>query len=99
MDEAIPIVGSPRLTSYDLLLWTAELHAIEYSEDWDRGNYTSPPAGAMDTVADIDTLNATTPAYRVSHASHAGFPAFLTEIQESTLNSFDVNNWVRSCRL
>jgi homoserine acetyltransferase len=95
MDGAIPIVGSPRLTSYDLLLWTAELHAIEYSKDWDHGNYTSPPVEAMDTVADIHTLNLTTPAYRVTHTTPAVFPKFLADLQESTLKSFDANDWVR----
>jgi len=95
MDQAIPIVGSPRLTSYDLLLWTAELHAIQNSADWDHGNYTSPPIGAMDTVADIHTLNLTTPTYRVDHTTHAGFDKFLAETQDSTLKSFDANDWVR----
>lgn len=95
MDEAIPIVGSPRMTSYDLLLWTAELHAIENSDDWDHGNYPSPPTDAMETVADIHTLNLTTPVYRVDHTTHAGFGKFLAESQASTLKSFDANDWVR----
>ena len=94
MDEAIPIVGSPQMTSYDLLLWTAELHAIEDSDDWNHGNYTSPPTGAMDTVADIHTLNLTTPTYRVDHTTHAGFGKFLNQTQVSTLKSFDANDWV-----
>jgi len=29
MDKAVPYVGSPRLTSYDLLLWYTELMVIE----------------------------------------------------------------------
>ena len=95
MDEAIPIVGSPQLTSYDLLLWTAELHAIEYAKDWDHGNYTSPPVDAMDTVADIHTMNLTTPDYRISHTTPAEFSKFLTGAQTSTLKTFDANNWVR----
>jgi homoserine O-acetyltransferase len=97
MDEAIPIVGSPRMTSYDLLLWTAELHAIEYSKDWDHGNYSSPPIDAMETVADIHTMNLTTPAYRVDHTTPAVFGKFLAESQLSTLKSFDANDWV--CQL
>jgi homoserine O-acetyltransferase len=95
MDEAIPIVGSPELTSYDLLLWTAELHAIEYAKDWNDGDYTAPPAQAMDTVADIHTLNLTTPTYRLEHTAPVGFPAFLADAENSTLKSFDANNWVR----
>ncbi|HET7214563.1 MAG TPA: alpha/beta fold hydrolase [Terriglobia bacterium] len=95
MDEAIPIVGSPQMTSYDLLLWTAELHAIENSGDWDHGNYTSPPTGAMDTAADIHSMNVTTPDYRVRQTSHAGFGRFLAETQASTLKLFDANDWVR----
>ena len=95
MDEAIPIIGSPRMTSYDLLLWTAELHAIENSKDWDHGNYTSPPTHAMDTVADIHTLNLTTPAYRVGHTANGEFTRFLADSQKSTLEIFDANNWVR----
>jgi len=95
MDQAIPIVGSPRLTSYDLLLWTAELHAIESAGDWDHGNYPSPPVEAMKTVADIHALNLTTPAYVTSHTSRASFPKFLAETQKSTMESFDANNWIR----
>lgn len=95
MDEAIPIVGSPQMTSYDLLLWTAELHAIEFSKDWDNGNYASPPVDAMDTAADIHNLNLTTPAYRVTHTTPAGFTKFLADLQQSTLKSFDANDWVR----
>jgi homoserine O-acetyltransferase len=95
MDEAVPIVGSPRLTSYDLLLWTAELHAIESAADWDHGNYTSPPVEAMDTVADIHTLNLTTHAYVATHTSRAEFSKFIADKQKSTMEGFDANNWVR----
>ncbi|HEX5412099.1 MAG TPA: alpha/beta fold hydrolase [Terriglobia bacterium] len=95
MDEAIPIVGSPRLTSYDLLLWTAELHAIQSAADWNHGKYTSPPVEAMDTVADIHTLNLTTPAYLASHTSRAEFPKFIADKQKATMEGFDANNWIR----
>lgn len=95
MDEAIPIVGSPQMTSYDLLLWTAELHAIKNSADWNHGNYTAPPTGAMDTAADIHALNLTTPDYCVRETTHAGFDRFLDETQASTLQLFDANDWAR----
>src|SRR5512146_3518012 len=60
MDKAIPIVGSPKLTSYDLLLWTAEEHAIEADAAWNHGDYASVPVAGMKTAADIHFMNLTT---------------------------------------
>ena len=44
MDKAIPIVGSPRLAPYDLLLWQAQIDAIMNDPGWRGGEYTSNPA-------------------------------------------------------
>ena len=44
MDKAIPIVGSPRLASYDLLLWQAQIDAIMNDRGWNNGNYTTNPS-------------------------------------------------------
>ena len=43
MDRAVSIVGSPRLTAYDLLLWRSELSAIEEDKDWNGGRPWSLP--------------------------------------------------------
>jgi len=40
MDIAIPIVGSTRLTSYDLVLWHAQEDAVRSSPAWQNGYYT-----------------------------------------------------------
>lgn len=48
MDQAIPIVGSPRLAAYDLLLWQAQIDAIMHDRDWNGGNYTSNPARRLE---------------------------------------------------
>ncbi len=98
MDKAIPIVGTPQMTSYDLLLWSAELHAIEGAEDWRGGDYASPPAGAMKTVADIHSLALTTPQYRVAQTDSKGFAPFLEAAERSTMEKFDATNWVRQLR-
>ena len=39
MDQAIPIVGSPRLAPYDLLLWQAQIDAIMNARGWNDGDY------------------------------------------------------------
>ncbi len=95
MDEAIPIVGSPKLTSYDLLLWKAEEHAIEADCKWNHGNYTSMPVAGMRAAADIHTLNLTTPTYRVEHTTPQAFPQFLSSTELQIMRSFDANDWIR----
>jgi homoserine O-acetyltransferase len=95
MDKAIPIVGSPKLTSYDLLLWTAEEHAIEADAAWNHGDYASTPVKGMATAADIHSLNLTTPAYRVANTPPQDFPQFLAKTEQDTLKSFDANDWIR----
>src|SRR5258708_31958097 len=47
MDRAIPIVGSPKLTSYDLLLWQAGVHAIQAGIKWKGGDHKSPPGAGF----------------------------------------------------
>lgn len=93
MDQAIPIVGSPRLTSYDLELWQAEKHIIEEDRDWNNGNYvTMPPLKAL---ADLHDLNLTTPQYRVEHTKPAEFPNYLSGVEKNGPDRFDANNWLR----
>jgi homoserine O-acetyltransferase/O-succinyltransferase len=93
MDKAVAIVGSPRLTSYDLLLWQSEKSAIEEDKDWNGGNYTTEPR--LDAVAEIHNLALTTPSYRVRETSAAKFPEFLDEIDKDGLGRMDANDWLR----
>ncbi len=44
IDKAIPIVGSPRLAPFDLLLWQTENAAITNDPVWNHGDYTEQPA-------------------------------------------------------
>src|SRR5713101_8522705 len=85
MDKAIPIVGSPKLTAYDLLLWQAELHAIEADGNWKHGDYAAPPEAGMRTVADIHQLALETPAYRAKATAPKDFPKFLASAEEETM--------------
>ncbi len=95
MDMAIPIVGSPRLTSFDLLLWRAEEDAIEADPAWKGGEYNAPPVAGMKAVAHLHNLCLATPEYRVAHTSPAEFPQYLDSIEQGGVNGFDANNWIR----
>ena len=44
MDQAVPIVGSPRVAPYDLLHWQTQIDAIENDPGWHGGDYTKSPA-------------------------------------------------------
>jgi len=44
MDKAVPIVGTPRPTSYDLILYGAVVEAIKRDLDWKNGEYSDQPA-------------------------------------------------------
>ena len=95
MDRAIPIVGSPKLTSYDLLLWQAGIHAIQADVNWKGGDYTSPPEAGLRTLADIDGLAIETPSYRVRETKPEDFKKFIEKSEHDTIHGFDANNWIR----
>jgi homoserine O-acetyltransferase len=94
MDKAIPIVGSPQLTSYDLLLWTAELHVLESDPAWNGGEYSSPQAASMATAADVLALALTTPQDRIRHIPPRDFRQFLEKNRQDWMKSFDANDWI-----
>lgn len=95
MDRAIPIVGSPKLTSYDLLLWQAGIHAIQADVNWKGGDYTSPPEAGLRTLADIDGLAIETPSYRARETRPEDFKKFIEKSEHDTVHGFDANNWIR----
>ena len=59
MDKAIPIVGSPRITPYDLVLLRAQVRAITNDPGWNNGNYANNPARLAE--AEFFALILTTP--------------------------------------
>ncbi len=60
MDRAVPIVGSPRLAPYDLLLWTTELEIIEEALK-DHIDPKEARAAAMGMITRIHELALSTP--------------------------------------
>lgn len=91
MDVAIPIVGSPRLTSYDMMLWRAEEEALLEDPGYQGGNYTVAPK--MKTVMLLHSINLTTPEFRVATTSPAEFEKFFAETEAGASKTFDANDW------
>jgi homoserine O-acetyltransferase len=92
MDVAIPIVGSPRLTGYDLLLWYNEESALKSDPAWQGGRYTkSPPLGAVQA---IHQMNLTTPAdYARIHPPDKFLSDYVGYLTTGVL-PFDANDWL-----
>lgn len=74
-DLAIPILGTPRLTSYDLQLKTIQVEAIEDDPTYEHGEYKTEPALRLANL--IGALVVTTPEYRNRETPRDRLPAFL----------------------
>lgn len=83
MDNAIPMVGTPRLTTYDLLLWTTELSVIEALHGKPDGDRQ-----AMKIIGGIHALALTTPANVNQQTKPEDFPRFFVD-QEKGVSQFD----------
>ena len=92
MDIAIPIVGSTRLTGYDLLLWHAEEDALKEDPAWQAGRYSqAPPMGEVET---IHAMNLSTPAnYARTHPPEK-FGAEYAQYFSKGILPFDANDWL-----
>jgi homoserine O-acetyltransferase len=82
MDIAISMAGSPQSTSFDKLLWTAQIDAIELDPAWNQGNPTGPLGRGLALSEEIDSMNLTSPAYRVAQTSPQDFEVFLANIRK-----------------
>jgi homoserine O-acetyltransferase len=91
MDVAIPVVGSPKLTSYDMLLWRTEEAAMLADPAYQGGRYAGNPK--MPVVQLIHNMNLTTPEFRVRSTSPGEFEGFFTGIEASSNGAFDANDW------
>jgi homoserine O-acetyltransferase len=93
MDLAVPIVGTPQQSSYDLLLWNAEKAALEADPGWQGGHYTRNPALPM--VAYLHEMNLSTPEFRVDHTTREQFAEYFQRIGTENHTGFDANDYLR----
>ena len=91
MDKAVPIVGSPRLAAYDLVLWKSEIDAIKKDPAWKKGNYAHNPAGLQ--LAELGALVGKTPQRFNQETGRAQVLATLDE--EARKSGPDANDHIR----
>lgn len=82
MDLGIPMAGSPQSTSYDKLLWTSQIDAIELDPAWNNGNPTGPLTRGLAVSEEIGQMNLTSPEYRVAHTSPKDFESYMAELKK-----------------
>lgn len=91
MTLAIPIVGSPQLAPYDLLIWQAQIDAIMNDSAWNQGNYRQNPARKINAA--FGALLLTTPDNYNKRMTRQQVLADLDKAQNEA--GFDVNNKIR----
>lgn len=90
MDKLVPIVGSTRLTAYNLLYAQTVIDVIENSAGWKRGNYTAQPAPRE--VQELTNLLLTTPQqYNRENTREA----FFAGLKHAASMDFDSNDIIR----
>jgi homoserine O-acetyltransferase len=92
MDLAIPIIGSPRLTASDRILWEAEAQAIESSTEWQGGEYDSNPK--LPALELMHQFALYTPAYRNRTTAPEQSQRMVKDLTAKS-GDFDTNNWLR----
>ncbi len=93
MDLLVPIVGTPQLSSYDMLLWSMEKQALQNDPAYDRGQYTRNPDLPM--VAELQEMNLSTPQFRVDHTTRGQFPEWFRGLGLEMHSGIDANDYLR----
>jgi homoserine O-acetyltransferase/O-succinyltransferase len=91
-DKVVSIVGSPQLTSSDLLLWRTMLLALESDPAWKQGEYSQQPVLRLMNM--VQALALQTPQFVAANTSRHEYDKF-----ESTLvqgpEDLDANDTLR----
>lgn len=92
MDKAVPIVGSPRLAPYDLVMWQTQIDAIMNDAAWRDGNYDKNPARAAEV--EFGDLFLTSPENYNQGTTRENTLQKLAKAPQSTLG-LDANDKIR----
>jgi homoserine O-acetyltransferase len=92
IDLAIPIVGSPRPNSRDLLLYRTDAAAVKADPAWHDGQYTQPPSASLADM--IWQLNLTTPVNYARTHTMQKFEHDESEVAAKGILPFDANDWL-----
>lgn len=90
MKVAVPIAGTPRQTSYDLLFWRTEEAAMLADPEYANGGYKQNPR--LPLYHQIFSLNFDTPAYRAAKTRPAEVEKFIAETVEYDPDAADAND-------
>ena len=93
MDKAVPIIGTPYLTSYDMLLWEAERAAM--AQYLKLPDCCKSPQDAMRTVALVHALATQTPHYWVKNIAPNKFAEHLRSTEKPVLDNWNIYNYDR----
>ncbi|PLK45535.1 alpha/beta hydrolase [Emticicia sp. TH156] len=89
MDKVIPIVGTPRQSYYDLLLWKTEWNIIEQA-----GQKPEDRKNAMRLVAAVHNLNLATPDYYVRTEKAENADQKIQKMGDDYIKNNDPENWI-----
>lgn len=87
LDLAVSIVGTPKQSAYDLMLWKTDAALLNAAEK----NETSQQA-AMRLVSNVDLLNTYTPSYWFYSVKPEKVDSLMLAEQENSLNSIKLDD-------
>jgi homoserine O-acetyltransferase len=91
-DLAVPIIGTPQPTSYDLLSHTITEDAMLADPDYKDGKYGEKEP-ALKLANELLKMELTTPEFRVEHTDRKDFPALLEEARKPERQDANDRMW------
>jgi homoserine O-acetyltransferase/O-succinyltransferase len=91
-DLAVPVIGTPQPTSYDLLSHTIMEDAMRADPDYKDGKYGEKEPG-LKLANELLNMQLTTPQFRVEHTDRKDFPALLEEARKPDQQDANDRMW------